>query len=119
MPAAINPPSAKPSRPEAAPANPLGARRAGGRTALLGNGKIQHVVIIVQENRSVDNLFNGLPGADTATDGLNSVGNRTKLVPTPMTARYDLDHSHIGFETEYDSGRMDGFNLETESAMLR
>ena len=35
---------------------------------LLGNGKIQHVVIIVQENRTTDNLFHGLPGADTATD---------------------------------------------------
>ena len=95
-----------PGRPVSVLAGPAVER------ALLGNGKIQHVVIIVQENRSVDNLFNGLPGADTATEGLNSVGNRTKLVPTPMTARYDLDHSHIGFETEYDSGRMDGFNLE-------
>src|SRR5579872_7019943 len=36
--------------------------------------KIQHVVIIVQENRSTDNLFHGLPGADTASSGLNSSG---------------------------------------------
>ena len=30
---------------------------------------IQHVVILLQENRSFNNLFMGFPGADTATSG--------------------------------------------------
>ena len=30
-----------------------------------GAGKITHVIYIVQENRSFDNLFQGFPGADT------------------------------------------------------
>jgi len=29
-------------------------------------GSIKHIVVIVQENRSFDNLFYGYPGADTA-----------------------------------------------------
>lgn len=33
------------------------------------SGKIQHIVMIVQENRSVDNLFATFPGADGATSG--------------------------------------------------
>ena len=39
-----------------------------------GSAPITHVVIIIQENRTVDNLFNSLPGADTAQTGLNSSG---------------------------------------------
>ena len=32
--------------------------------------RIRHVVIVVQENRSFDNLFATFPGADGATEGL-------------------------------------------------
>lgn len=57
--------------------------------------KITHVVIIFQENRTVDNLFNGLPGADTVTSGQNSAGQTVSLQPISLTAPYDLDHSHL------------------------
>jgi phospholipase C len=79
-------------------------------------GKISHVVIIFQENRSVDNLFNGLPGADTVQSGLNSSGGTTELTAIPLTAPYDLLHQHQAYQVEYDGGRMDGFNLEPGSA---
>jgi len=80
------------------------------------SGKITHVVIIFQENRSVDNLFNGLPGADTVTSGLNSSGQTVALQPISLTAPYDLDHSHHGFATEYNGGAMNGFDTEGSSA---
>src|ERR1700744_760493 len=32
---------------------------------------IQHIVVIMQENRSFDNLFNGFAGADTVQSGMN------------------------------------------------
>ena len=35
------------------------------------SGKIQHVVIIVQENRSFNNLFMNYPGATTLAFGYN------------------------------------------------
>jgi len=73
--------------------------------------KIQHVIIIFQENRSVDNLFHGLPGADTASSGMNSTGQVVQLVPVDITAPYDLDHSHKGFTTEYNGGQMNGWDL--------
>jgi phospholipase C len=73
-------------------------------------GKIRHVVIIFQENRTVDNLFNGFPNADTAQSGLNSSGQTVPLAPIDMTAPYDLDHSHHGFTTEYGGGAMNGFD---------
>ncbi|MGB6517030.1 MAG: hypothetical protein WBE79_00840, partial [Candidatus Cybelea sp.] len=43
------------------------------------SSKIQHVVIIVQENRSVDNLFQFLRGANTQSYGLNSQGQDVPL----------------------------------------
>jgi phospholipase C len=81
-------------------------------TKLLGSGKIQHVFIIVQENRTPDNLFNGLPGADTVTFGMNSHGQQVPLQPELLTAPYDLAHSHSAFLTEYANGKLNGFDLD-------
>jgi len=74
----------------------------------LASQLIQHVVIIFQENRTPDNLFQGLPGADIATSGLNSAGQMVPLTPEPLANNYDLDHSHFAFLTMYDNGKMDG-----------
>jgi len=41
------------------------------RSGAIPGSPIQHVVIIMQENRTVDNLFNGFPGADTVQIGMN------------------------------------------------
>jgi phospholipase C len=91
------------------------ARSRATRGALLGGGKIQHVVIIFQENRSTDDLFNGLPGADTVTSGSDTGGGHVNLQRALLTAPFDVDHSHIAFNTAYDGGLMDGFNLETSN----
>ncbi len=77
-----------------------------------GSVQIQHIVIIFQENRSVDDLFNGFPGADTVTMGQTSNGTTVALQPIGLEALYDLDHSHTGFVTEYANGNMNGFDLE-------
>lgn len=76
----------------------------------IGPAGIQHIVIIFQENRTVDNLFNGFPGADTVLSGKNSTGGMVALQPVSLAAPYDLDHSHTGFTTEYNGGAMNGFD---------
>jgi phospholipase C len=58
-----------------------------------GAGKITHVVYIVQENRSFNNLFYGYPGAYTVTEGKDSAGHTIKLKPSKLGADYDIDHS--------------------------
>lgn len=78
---------------------------------LSGQSKISHVVIIFQENRTPDNLFNGLKGADTVQFGYNSAGKKVKLQPISLTQPYDVDHEHRAYAVESDNGRMDGFNL--------
>jgi len=73
---------------------------------------VEHVVIIVQENRSVDNLFNGFPGANTVRSGENSKGQEVPLSQVALAAPYDLSHKHSAFVTEYANGELNGFNLE-------
>jgi phospholipase C len=80
-----------------------------------GIPKIQHVVIIVQENRSVDNLFHGLnkylPDADIADSGVDSKGKKIVLTPVPLVTGYDMDHSHTAFVEMYRGGKMTGADL--------
>ncbi|HEY1882063.1 MAG TPA: alkaline phosphatase family protein [Candidatus Cybelea sp.] len=59
--------------------------------------KIQHVVIIVQENRSLNNLFYGYPGAKTATYGYDSENQKVPLKPISLKTRWDLQHNARGF----------------------
>jgi phospholipase C len=80
--------------------------------SLLSSSPIKHVVIIVQENRTVDDLFQFLPGANTQSYGLNSSGQTVPLQPRHMTAPYDLGHAHIYFTVEYAGGAMNGFDKE-------
>jgi|HubBroStandDraft_6_1064221.scaffolds.fasta_scaffold00048_83 phospholipase C len=86
-------------------AAPAGARRN------QASSPIQHVVIIFQENRSVDNLFNGLPGADTVQSGKNSKGRTIPLEPISLKAPYDISHRHNAYNIEYAHGNLNGFNL--------
>ena len=74
--------------------------------------KIQHIVIIFQENRTPDNLFHGLPGADIASSGVNSRGRVVPLSPVSLRSNYDVDHSHRGFVAAYNHRLMNGFDRE-------
>ena len=73
---------------------------------------IHHVIVIFQENRSVDNLFHDkklmAAGADVALQGLNSKSQIIPLAPIPLAITYDLSHSHPAFLAMYDNGLMDG-----------
>ncbi|HEY1428031.1 MAG TPA: alkaline phosphatase family protein [Candidatus Tumulicola sp.] len=69
---------------------------------------IQHVIIMVQENRTPDNLFHYLKGADIAEYALDKK-QLVKLTPMSMAAKFDLNHSHAGYLLDYNNGKMDGF----------
>lgn len=86
----------------------------GGRDLGIVPGKIQHVVIIIQENRTPDNLFHDRVlidgGADIASVGLESTGASIPLEPSSLDVPYDLSHAHSAFLSMYHGGRMDGAN---------
>jgi phospholipase C len=71
---------------------------------------IQHVVIVVQSNRSFNNLFATFPGADGATSGLNSLGQTVPLKVTQLHYWKEMNNSHKAFKTDYDGGKMDGWD---------
>jgi phospholipase C len=79
--------------------------------------KFKHVVVILQENRTPDNLFgsnpNFEPGVDLATSGLNSKGEMIPLIPIPLVTCFDVNHSYHAFVTAYDQGKMDGTDKNT------
>ncbi|MEO7202889.1 MAG: alkaline phosphatase family protein, partial [Candidatus Tumulicola sp.] len=61
---------------------------------------IQHIVMIVQENRSVDNLFATFPGVDGATygyylkpSGKTYVKTKVNLKERPLNGGLDINHA--------------------------
>jgi phospholipase C len=93
-----------------------GCGGSGGSTPPPPPGKIQHVVVIFQENRTPDNLFQDpiliTHGADIASSGKTSTGQIVPLKPTPLAEAWDMGHSHHNFLTAWDNGAMDGFDLD-------
>ena len=85
---------------------------------LTASAVIQHVVVIFQENRTPDNLFQDSVlisrGADIVQQGKNSSGQTITLTPINLSTagstpqNYDLSHSHADFVAMYDGGKMDG-----------
>lgn len=82
--------------------------------------KVQHVVVIIQENRTVDNLFHGFPGADTRSYGFDRKGTRIRLKPVGLEAAWDFHHDSSSFFAACDGQgsypgtncKMDGFDQE-------
>lgn len=86
-----------------------------------GAGKIKHVIYIVQENRSFDDMFQGYPGADTVDFGHISSGEKIALRPVPLSDQYVIDHSAAAMFAACNAPkgdmpgthcRMNGFNHE-------
>ena len=98
-----------------AASNSVGAR--GGLVPASGSGSgspIQHIVLIIQENRTFNNFFATFPGATGTTVGKESVSGSSQsinLKETGLTNKKNLRHSYPGFLKAYDGGKMDGFNL--------
>jgi phospholipase C len=84
------------------------------------SGKITHVVIIMQENRSLNNLFYGFPHAKTAKYGYDYYGNKIALQSVSIATPWDIDHSSGAFFAACNGTgsipgtncRMNGFNRE-------
>jgi phospholipase C len=84
------------------------------------SSKIQHVVIIIQENRSFNDLFYGFRGAKTVKFGYNTSNQKVTLNPIPLETTWDLEHDSSGFfESCNGTGsvpgtdcKMNGFNQE-------
>ncbi len=75
-------------------------------------------MILIQENRTFNNLFATFPGAVGTTTGYERVGSGKKAKTVPITLaevnlddKKDLNHMYGGYITAYRQGNMDAFNL--------
>ncbi len=95
----------------------------------IGPSKIKHVVFVIQENRSFDNIFGGLdnngkpfPGADTVSNPNpgeptphDHLGNPVTMQTGALEECYDPNHSRPNAVREINGGQMNGFDLEVVS----
>ncbi len=92
-----------------------------GRLVAAAEKLPKHVIVIVMENRTVDNLFQKFPGAQTRSWGINHLGRRVDLVEDPLITKWDLGHGHSSFVTDaaYPSAAeppaLNGFDQESVS----
>jgi phospholipase C len=77
--------------------------------------QIDHIVVVMMENRSFDHFLGWLPGARCQQAGLSYLDNGDEAHPTwHLTtdvgcSHPDPDHSYAGGRSEYDNGKMDGW----------
>ena len=102
-------------------ARPLGAAPRGQSEGLLRlpppeKSGIEHIVVVMMENRSFDHLLGWLPNADGRQGGLtyldrDGAPHETHPLAPDFTGcgHPDPDHSYVGGRVQYDGGAMDGF----------
>lgn len=106
--------------------SPLAESIARGTTS---SSPIAHVIVIVQENRSFDNLFNCIKGTACVKRGREKIREHGKYVDkavklveedlVPTSKNHDIGHCYLAFYKAYDKGNMDGFNDEPNGACPR
>ena len=76
---------------------------------------IEHIVVVMMENRSFDHLLGWLPGANGRQAGLHYLDSEGESHPTQQLTTYvgcshpDPDHSYAGGRSEYNNGLMNGW----------
>src|SRR3984885_15481820 len=76
---------------------------------------IEHIVVVMMENRSFDHLLGWLPGANGQQAGLAYLDKKGEAHPTHRLTTFvgcshpDPDHSYAGGRSEVDDGKMDGW----------
>jgi phospholipase C len=106
-----------------------GSSSSGGSLPNPENSGIDHIVVVMMENRSFDHVLGWLPGANGVQDGLSFTDKKGKTQSTFQLTdllhrnaygyqgcgKSDPDHSYEGGRTQYNNGAMDGF-LQTQPA---
>src|SRR5437660_3442935 len=92
------------------------ALRAPARLPMPGRSGIDHVVVVMMENRSFDHILGWLPGADGKQAGLSFTDAAGASHPTHALAPdfqgcafADPDHSYEGARVEWNNGACDGW----------
>jgi phospholipase C len=84
-----------------------------------GTGKIKHVIMILQENRSFDSYFGTFPGAHGIPKGFCYPDPKSGQCVVPAPNHNDQNnngpHNSLAFAPDMDSGKQDGFIATAEA----
>src|SRR5215207_9889327 len=79
---------------------------------------IEHIIIVMMENRSFDHFLGWVPGAEGPSAGITYPDEfGVRHAPMPLAPEYqgcthpDPDHSYAGGRVEYNNGACDGWLL--------
>jgi phospholipase C len=72
---------------------------------------VKHIVIVIQENRSFDNLFSGFEGADAPTFGYAG-SRRLRLHATRLEDPGNIENNWRDSIGGWNHGKMNGFEVE-------
>jgi phospholipase C len=76
---------------------------------------IEHIIVVMMENRSFDHFLGWLPGANGTQAGLSYTDSAGEEHPTSHLTTFtgvahpDPDHTYAGGRSEYNGGKMDGW----------
>src|ERR1700741_3942124 len=76
---------------------------------------IEHIVVVMMENRSFDHMLGWLPGANGKQAGLSFMDSAGEshatyhLTTFTGIAHPDPDHTYAGGRSEFNGGKMDGW----------
>jgi phospholipase C len=86
-----------------------------------GSG-VEHIIVVMMENRSFDHMLGWLPGANGKQAGLSFTDSAGESHPTYHLTTFsgrahpDPDHTYAGGRSEFNKGQMDGWLRTIRSA---
>ena len=86
-----------------------GARDAAPPGLVQARARIKHIVFVLLENHSFDNVFGRFPGADGAKTATIKGQGTVPLQHAPPYDWHDISHNYCAAFTAMDQGKMDGF----------
>src|SRR5919205_4308625 len=96
-----------PGAPHASPRTPQDVPPTTPATVAQARAKIKHVVFVLLENHSFDNVFGRFPGADGAITA-RSGPQTLPLLHAPPFYWHDIRHEYPDANNAINKGKMDG-----------
>jgi phospholipase C len=111
----VTPERTPPPSPLTGRASPVAAPTIVDASVFRTRWPIKHVVFLIKENRTFDNMFGTFPGANGTRVGWDRGVRRPLVRGTDARTSDDIPHCYPCALTAWDHGKMDGFN-QSESA---
>ncbi len=87
----------------------------------IASSPINHVIFVVMENRTPDNIFYGFQNVITGQKSMDVApyaAGSAQLATVPLESPMDPSHAYQALLAEYDGGKLDGFGNDPNGNVL-